>query len=237
MILDPLSEAPQYRRRSIHSYCLRASRTTSAQKQAIRQHWPAYGLDLNAGTAGFIAALESGSKKVLEIGFGNGHSLLQQAKNEPHQQFIGIEVHRSGLGQLLRLLAKESIHNVLLYYADAFDVLELCVPAQSIDRLQLYFPDPWLKKKHTKRRLVQADNLPGFLRVLKPKGIWHIATDCSAYADAILKAVDQSADCRVIPDVPTFSKKPNWRPETKFEQVGRAAGRPIFDILIQAKCY
>lgn len=234
MVLDPLSEAPQHRYKSIHSYCLRNSRITSAQKRAISQHWPAYGLDLRAGTTGFIAALDRDAKKVLEIGFGNGHSLLQQAKNEPHRQFIGIEVHRPGLGQLLRLLAQESIHNVFLYYADALDVLELCTPAQSIDRLQLYFPDPWLKKKHTKRRLVQANNLPNFLRVLKPEGIWHIATDCSAYADALLEAIDQSADCQVISAVPAVNKRPDWRPETKFEQAGRAAGRPIFDILVQA---
>lgn len=216
----------------IHSY-LRRGRITKAQKRALDQHWLTYGLDLNDGTPSGVYH----PAVVLEVGFGNGESLLQQAIHEPEKHFIGIEVHLPGIGRLLNKLASEGVANVSLYHADGIDVLNQCIPDFSVDRLQMYFPDPWTKKRHLKRRLVQVPTVPIFLRVIKPGGLWHLATDSLDYAQTVFEAIQQAGGdrCQLIAKVKDgdFSEKPAWRPETKFERSGIEANRPIHDLVIQ----
>lgn len=231
---SPLS-GPQYRHRAIRSYSRRSGKITVGQKRAIELSWPQYGLDLHEGQKGFSAAFGRAGDLVLEIGFGNGLSLAQQAEHEPEKNFLGVEVHSPGIGRLIRNLNDREINNVRLYHADALDVLALCVPAASVDRLQLYFPDPWPKKKYLKRRLVQTHTIPHFLRVLKPLGFWHIATDCSGYAEAMQAALMAHDGCKVTVSLNNSSGLADLRPETKFERNGRALGHTIYDLEVQIK--
>jgi len=219
---------------SIRSYSLRRGRLTRAQKRALDRHWTTYGLDLNAGVPACI--YQADRPIVLEVGFGNGLSLLQQAQNEPEKCFIGIEVYLPNIGHLLHRLDAEGTTNVFLYHADALDVLTHCVPPLSIDRLQIYFPDPWPKKKHLKRRLIQVPTLPVFLSAIKPGGLLHMATDVLDYAQKMLEVVAANV-CRRCELVNRqsggdFSSRPAWRPETRFELTGRAENRQIYDLVI-----
>lgn len=231
----PLS-APQGERRSIRSFSLRGGRTTAAQKRAIETHWSTYGLDLQAGMVDFAAVFGRPADLILEIGFGDGLSLIQQAENEPDKNFIGIEVYAAGIGQTIRHIVQQAIANIRLYHADALDVLELCIPDHAISRLQLYFPDPWMKKKHLKRRLVRPDTIDRFLRILKPDALWHLATDSWSYAEAMATTIRQAGQsgCTIIAgkDKSCFVERPNWRYETKFERAGLAAGHKIYELLV-----
>lgn len=230
---DPTS--PQGLLRSIRSYAQRSGRITVAQQRALVTHWPRYGLDLLDGEAGFNTAFNTKCGNtpkplVLEIGFGNGESLYAQAQTASNHHFIGVEVYRSGIGQLLHRLAADDLSNVRIYHADALDVLEQCVPNQSLDRLQLYFPDPWPKKKHHKRRLLQPDRLALFLSKLKTTGFMAMATDNANYAEAMQEiAVTCSDNCQIV----LCAERPASRLETRFERRGTADGSRIFDFIIR----
>ena len=213
----------------MRSYVQRSGRITKAQQNALKSHWPHYGLDLQAGQNGLLQICR-GQPLVLEIGFGNGESLLAQAKAEPDHLFIGVEVYSAGIGQLLHQLAADAVKNVRLYHADALDVLQHCIPDQSLDRLQLYFPDPWPKKKHHKRRLLQSEHLPLFVSKLKPSGLMALATDVASYAESITAAFAES-DLNAIFEV--CDQRPTFRPETKFERRGRSKQHRIFDFIVR----
>lgn len=233
---QPLLFAPKSKARAVRSYVLRSGRITPAQKRALDLHWTTYGLDPYEGTQGFhkIANLKPWRARVLEIGFGDGMSLLTQAAGAPDYCFIGIEVYAAGLGRLLHQLAAQKIDNVFVYYADALSVLPLCIPDASLDRMQIDFPDPWPKKKHTKRRLVQTDTLPVFLRKLKTGGILSLATDCKDYAEQMAEAIE-SATAEFNVSVGRSDKTFTFRPPTKFERAGKAIRSRIDYFLIQKK--
>ena len=158
---------PEYRKKSIRSYVVRAGRMTPAQRQAFDGGWSRYGLKLCDGA--LDAEREFGAKAplIVEIGFGMGDSLLQMAQAAPDCQFVGIEVHPPGVGSLMNAAAAVEVDNLRLYLADATDVMRECIGAQSVDRLQLYFPDPWHKKKHNKRRIVQPD----FVQMVRSRSV------------------------------------------------------------------
>lgn len=224
---------PEFKPKSIRSFVIRAGRITSGQKAAFDNWWPTYGLSLYKGAIDPTAIFGREAPVVLEIGFGMGDSLLEMAKNEPEKNFIGIEVHPPGVGKLINEAGKAGVKNLRVYMADAMDVLEDCIPDASIDRLQLYFPDPWHKKKHNKRRIVQ----PVFVQKLRPKlkigGVFHMATDWQPYAEHMLDVMNGSENYTNMSIVNGYSARPGYRPITKFEKRGERLGHGVWDLLFK----
>jgi tRNA (guanine-N7-)-methyltransferase len=213
---------PEYRKKSIRSYVVRAGRMTDGQRNAFENSWSTYGLKLADGAIDTDTVFGRSGPKVLEIGFGMGDSLLQMAAAEPATDFIGIEVHPPGVGTIMNIAQSEGISNLRVYLADANDVLEECFPPQSIDRLQLYFPDPWHKKKHNKRRIVQ----PQFL---------HMATDWQHYAEQMLETLDEAEGFENIAGIGQYSPRPDYRPMTKFEKRGERLGHGVWDLIYKKR--
>src|SRR5690606_3674090 len=167
---------PEFRRKAVRSYVIRGGRMTLGQRAAFDRYWQQYGLSLFDGPLDTEKVFGRDAPLVVEVGFGMGDSLLAMARAEPDCNFLGIEVHPPGVGRLINNAGKEGIGNLRIYMADAVDVLRDCIAAESIDRFQLYFPDPWHKKKHHKRRIVQPEFIDLVLSRLKPQGLLHFAT-------------------------------------------------------------
>ena len=222
---------PEYRKKSIRSYVVRAGRMTDGQRNAFDTSWPTYGLKLADGAIDTDAVFGRTGSKVLEIGFGMGDSLLQMAAAEPETDFIGIEVHPPGVGTLMNTAKAEGISNLRVYLADANDVLEECFASQSIDRLQLYFPDPWHKKKHNKRRIVQPQFVQLVREKLRPGGVLHMATDWEHYAEQMLETLDAAEGFENIAGIGQYSSRPDYRPMTKFEKRGERLGHGVWDLI------
>ncbi len=204
----------------------REGRLTPGQQNALDRLWPRYGLppehSLDAA-----AVFGRAAPLTLEIGFGNGASLAAMAAAEPTQDFIGIEVHRPGVGQLLRALENRDIRNVRVYCHDALEILRQCLGEASLDRVLLLFPDPWPKKKHHKRRIVQPDFAALVAGKLKPGGLFHLATDWQPYAAHMREVLDQSP--LFAPD-PTGANAHPPRTRTKFEQRAQRLGHQVSDL-------
>jgi tRNA (guanine-N7-)-methyltransferase len=228
---NKLEIKPEYKPKSIRSFVLRAGRMTEGQRSAFDDHWPQYGLSLFDGPLDAEKAFANANALVLEIGFGMGDSLLTMAKAEPHLNFIGIEVHPPGVGRLVNTAHKDQVQNIKVYLADAQDVLSDCIADQSLTRFQLYFPDPWHKKKHQKRRIVQPEFVAVAARKLKPGGILHMATDWQDYAEQMLEVL--SAEPLVRNTQTDYSPRPEFRPTTKFETRGERLGHGVWDLVFQ----
>lgn len=225
-------DAPLHRR-GIKSYVIRAGRMTGAQQRGLEEVWPRLGLTLADGPQDPAALFGRRAPLVAEVGFGMGGSLVEQAERHPDTDFIGIEVHAPGVGKLLDEADKRGLTNLRVYREDALAVLEQCLPEASLDTLQLFFPDPWPKKKHHKRRIVQ----PAFVELirtrLKPGGTLHMATDWQAYAEWMTEVLDaapgyiNTAAGETAPYVP----RPEFRPLTKFETRGERLGHGVWDLI------
>ena len=226
------SKTPPKPAREIRSFVRREGRITRGQRRALDELWPRYGLD-TVGRVDPAGIFERVAPLTLEIGFGNGESLATMAAQAPDTNFIGIEVHRPGVGHLLQELDRQSLDNVRVFNEDAVKVLEDCLPDGCLDRLLLFFPDPWHKKRHHKRRIVQ----PGFIEMiaakLKPGGILHMATDWENYAGHMLEVMGQSDKFRNCAGTGLYSVKPGYRPVTKFERRGRRLGHGVWDLLFE----
>jgi tRNA (guanine-N7-)-methyltransferase len=226
---------PEYRKKSIRSYVVRAGRMTDGQRNAFENSWSTYGLKLADGAIDADTVFGRSGPKVLEIGFGMGDSLLQMAAAEPATDFIGIEVHPPGVGTIMNIAQSEGISNLRVYLADANDVLEECFPPQSIDRLQLYFPDPWHKKKHNKRRIVQPQFVQLVREKLRPGGVLHMATDWQHYAEQMLETLDEAEGFENIAGIGEYSPRPDYRPMTKFEKRGERLGHGVWDLIYKKR--
>jgi len=212
--------------RRIRSFVLRAGRMTEGQQKAMEAQWPIYGRALEQGP------LNLPSPVVVELGFGMGASLLQQCKAEPEKNFVGIEVHPPGVGRLLSQAAEAGVDNLTVYQEDGIEVLNQCIPAGSVDRFQLYFPDPWHKKRHHKRRIVQADFVALVHQKLSPGGVFHMATDWAPYAEHMQEVM---AGCPEFEDARGGDRsKPDWRPVTKFQTRGEKLGHGVWDLVYRA---
>ena len=227
---------PQIRRKSIRSFVIRAGRVTEAQKKALELGWGAMGLDLEAGRAGFQSAFADDKPRVLEIGYGMGQSLLQMAAAEPETNFIGIEVHPPGVGSLILgsydlVMGEVRLPNLKTYLADAMDVLQECVPEQSLARIQIYFPDPWHKKKHHKRRLVQTPLVALMASRLAPGGLLHLATDWVPYAEQMHEVLSAEPLLLNTSTYGDYVPRPDWRPQTRFESRGERLGHEVRDLV------
>lgn len=223
----------EYKKKSIRSYVIRAGRMTDGQKKAFECWWPQYGLRLADGEIDPSAVFGRSAPLVVEIGFGMGDSLLQMAQSEPDKNFIGIEVHPPGVGRLINLAGDAGVENLRVYMADAKDVMEDCIPSQAISRFQLYFPDPWHKKKHNKRRIVQSEFMSLVAQKIRADGVVHLATDWEAYADHMMEVMCISKLFENSAPEYHFCDKPGYRPETKFERRGERLGHDVWDIIFR----
>jgi tRNA (guanine-N7-)-methyltransferase len=224
---------PEYKDKPIRSYVIRGGRMTDGQKNAFDHAWATYGLSLFDGL--FDAQTTFGRKAplVVEVGFGMGDSLLEMAKVQPDSDFIGIEVHPPGVGRLINNAAKEGVQNLRVYMADAVDVLEDCFADASLDRFQLYFPDPWHKKKHNKRRIVNPEFIQLVRRKLAVGAVSHMATDWEPYAEYMMEVMLAAEGFINQQGADTFAERPEYRPLTKFEKRGERLGHGVWDLLFQ----
>jgi len=219
------------RERRIRSFVLRQGRFTPAQQRAFDQHWSRYGLDYAGAPRDFVASFGREAARVLEIGFGNGDQLLHSAQAEAERDFIGIEVHRPGVGRLMNGLAAAAVGNVRLYNHDAVDVLDREIAPASLDEVRIYFPDPWHKKRHNKRRLVQPEFLALLASRTAPGGRLHLATDWADYAEHIRDVLASASHWRTDPRHADPAVRPPWRIETHFERRGVRLGHGVWDFV------
>lgn len=217
-------------RRAIKSYVLRQGRLTHGQKRALEQSWPRYGIGFNAERLDFDIVFERTAPVTLEIGFGNGDSLLQQAVSMPEKNFLGIEVHRPGVGHLLHLINEAGISNLRVINHDAVEVLQQQIPDCSLDCVQLFFPDPWHKKRHHKRRIVKNAFIQLVWQKLSPGGRFHLATDWQDYAEHMLTEMEQAEGFTNTARTSNYAQ-PTERPPTKFEHRGRRLGHDVWDLV------
>jgi tRNA (guanine-N7-)-methyltransferase len=221
--------------RTIRSFVKREGRLTHGQQQAIEKLWPMYGVDYTEQAVNLNELFEREAETVLEIGFGNGDSLWQMAQAQPEKNFFGIEVHRPGVGRLLHLIDSSDCRNIRISNHDAVEVLKHQIADHSLDRVQLFFPDPWHKKKHHKRRIVQPVFAQLVAQKLKPGGIFHLATDWENYAEHMLHTLN---NCELFENLSadnTYVEKPAERPVTKFETRGQRLGHGVWDLLFKTR--
>jgi tRNA (guanine-N7-)-methyltransferase len=222
---------PEYRDKTIRSFVVRAGRMTKAQRSAFELGWDAYGLRLADGAIDLDTVFGRNNPKVVEIGFGMGGSLLEMVEAQPDTDFIGIEVHPPGVGSLINAAQEKNISNLKVYLADATDVLNECFADGSLDRVQIYFPDPWHKKKHNKRRIIQ----PKFLQLIRKKlrigGIVHMATDWQPYAEQMLELIVEADGFKNMAQ--DYVPRPDFRPLTKFERRGERLGHGVWDLMAE----
>ncbi len=219
--------------RQIKSFVRRCGRMTASQKTAYATHWLRCGIEFQSNPIDTNALFGRSAPLVLEIGFGMGQSLLQMAVDEPDKDFIGVEVHRPGIGKLMHMLVQQEISNIRVMEHDAVDVLKHCVRDESLSRVQIYFPDPWHKTRHHKRRLIQMDFVELLCRKLKQEGVIHIATDWSHYAEQILSILQSTDSLNNCSSDQTYVPRPSWRPVTKFERRGERLGHGVWDLVFQ----
>lgn len=218
-------------KRPILSFVTRNGRSSVAQKRALENHWANYGLDCPQEITpfDFSTLFNTHIAPILEIGFGMGHSLLQQALQAPSQPFVGIEVHEPGVGKLLNEATKHELKNLRIFKINAIEVLNKAIGNNSLSGVQLFFPDPWHKTRHHKRRLVQIDFVKLIAQKLKPSGIFHMATDWVEYADHMKAVLKQSPDFKAV-EPTQLAELIAQRPKTKFENRGIRLGHVITDL-------
>jgi tRNA (guanine-N7-)-methyltransferase len=217
------------RRRPIRSFVKRSGRLTPSQKRALTELWPKYGLDAGSGPLDLDAAFGRQAARVLEIGFGDGESLVAGAREHPERDYLGIEVHEPGVGHCLLEARAAGLTNLRVIAADAIDVLETGIPRASICRINLYFPDPWPKKRHHKRRIVQPAFVELCAEALEPGGTLRIATDWTGYAEHIDAVLAASVRFEPGERREHTGEAPLDRPPTKFERRGVTKGHGIVD--------
>jgi tRNA (guanine-N7-)-methyltransferase len=219
--------------RTIKSFVLRQGRRTKAQEEALVKLWPTFGIEPADTPLDFASLFGRVAPVTLEIGFGNGDSLAQMAQAAPERDFLGIEVHTPGVGHLLHLIGTQGLQNLRLLNSDAVEILQKRIPAHSLDRVQLFFPDPWHKKKHHKRRLVQSPFVSLLASRLQTGGVFHMATDWENYAVHMAEIMQTSPDFVNLAPEPPYSSRPDTRPLTKFENRGLKLGHGVWDLLYQ----
>lgn len=229
---DRGAEAPLHPRKIV-SFVRRQGRMTSGQQRAMDEFWPRYGLDLATvdGKIDLDALFGRSAKRVLEIGFGMGQSLAEMARQDPDTDFLGIEVHRPGVGHLLMQSAENDSTNVRVICDDAVRLIRDHLSDASLDGVHVYFPDPWHKLKHRKRRLIQPDFLALLLPRIKVGGYLHCATDWHDYAKQMLRVLSGTDGLSNRAGDEGYLARPDWRPETKFERRGARLGHGVWDLI------
>ncbi|MCU7905198.1 MAG: tRNA (guanosine(46)-N7)-methyltransferase TrmB [Candidatus Thiodiazotropha sp. (ex Epidulcina cf. delphinae)] len=221
--------------RPIRSYVLRQGRMTEGQQRAFDELWPRYGLSLDGERLKLTELFGNHNPVTLEIGFGNGEALSLMAAQHPEQNFLGIEVHSPGVGHLMIKLAEQQRDNVRILQADAMELLRHHLDAAGLSRILLYFPDPWHKRKHHKRRIVQTEFAEQAYRALSPGGALHMATDWRDYAKQMMAVFSAHPGFINQAGNGKYSPRPETRPLTKFERRGERLGHGVWDLLFERK--
>jgi tRNA (guanine-N7-)-methyltransferase len=215
--------------RGVRSYVLRGGRTTIAQERALEALWPRYGLDFRGTTPDLDAAFGRRAPRTLEIGFGTGEVLARLAREHPDVDHLGIEVHRPGVGRLLLSAAEADLANLRIIRHDAVEVLDT-LPAGSFDQILVFFPDPWHKKRHRKRRLIAPAFVRRLAAVLKVDGVLRLATDWQDYAEQMRRECESCAQLATLAAADGFVARPEFRPPTRFERRGERLGHAVWDL-------
>lgn len=217
--------------RGIKSFVKRDSRMSATEKEAMIKLFPLYGVVFEKTAVSLADIFKREAPRILEIGFGSGFSLLEIAKQMPEKDFLGVEMYQPGVATLLLNIEKNHLNNLKIFYADAVEVLQFAIPENSLDGVQIFFPDPWQKRKHHKRRLIQ----PGFVNLvasrLKTHGIFHLATDWEDYAVHMMRVLSKAEGFLNLAGHEKFSPRSDQRPiVTKFEARGAEVGRIIWEL-------
>lgn len=226
-----LEEKPFYRR--IRSFVKREGRLTKGQQRALDELFPVYGFSSDDAIFDLDEKFGRVAPKILEIGFGNGTSLAEIAKTHPENDYLGIEVHRPGIGNLLLQIENEQLQNIRVMSDDAVEVLEKNIADNSLDAVYLFFADPWHKQKHHKRRIVQSVFVQLLRKKLKTDGIFHMATDWQDYAKHMMGIMSEAEGFENTAGQGEYIERPDYRPLTKFEQRGQRLGHGVWDLIFR----
>lgn len=225
-----MTESPRIDRERIRSFIRRQGRATTGQRLALENHWDKYCLSPQDHFEP-LTAFGRAAPLIVEIGFGNGDSLAAMALANPHLNYLGIEVHRPGVGHLMMLLDEQGISNVRIYHHDAIEILEQKIADASLSGIHLFFPDPWHKRRHHKRRIVRPSFLHLLNRKLLPGGYFHAATDWQDYAKDMLATLSADAGLKNASPNGDYCPRPDYRPLTKFENRGLRLGHGVWDLI------
>lgn len=229
--LTPESTEEPYQRR-IRSFVLRQGRLTKGQERALQTAWPRFGIEYTDQPLQLNQAFaRDDSRKVLEIGFGMGDATAKIAQTLPECDFLAVEVHTPGVGSLLKLMQEGDIQNIRIIQHDAVEVLQHMLADASLDGVHIFFPDPWHKKRHHKRRLIQAEFVKLLCSKLKVGAYIHVATDWQEYAEWVLEVLQAEPLLQNTAD--TYAEKPAYRPLTKFENRGLKLGHGVWDLVFK----
>ena len=216
---------------SIRSYVLRQGYYSDAQRRAYETLLPCYGIPFSTASVDLIEIFGRTAPKILEIGSGMGETTVAIAQQQPEKDFIAVEVHAPGVGSLLNRIQQLGLTNLKVIAHDALPVLQNMLPDASLDGLHIFFPDPWPKARHHKRRLIQPNFVSLLTARMKPNAYLHIATDWENYAEHILQVLNR--EDRLINTVSDYALRPSYRPLTKFEERGLKLGHTIRDIIFR----
>lgn len=217
--------------RKIQSFVRRSGRLTLGQKTGLNNLWQYYGVDVGSELLNLQALFAKPQPTVLEVGFGNGDSLLEMAINQPKSNFLGIEVYEAGIGRTINEAHKHQLNNLRVIQADAVEILKNNIADNNLSDLQLFFPDPWHKKKHHKRRIVQTDFLDLISNKLINGGTLHMATDWQHYAQQMMAILENHPHFKNTMGAHNYSLRPKYRPITKFEKRGEKLGHAVWDLI------
>jgi tRNA (guanine-N7-)-methyltransferase len=219
--------------RRIRSFVNREGRLTTGQERALKDLFPLYGLVLQDSPLNIEKTFNRTAQCILEIGFGNGSSLAEMAENNPQQDYIGIEVHRPGVGNLLIQIEKLKLTNLRVINDDAVDVLDKMIADDSLDAVYLFFADPWHKTRHYKRRIVQKEFVESLRTKLKVGGVFHMATDWEDYAKHMMRVMNIAEGFENTAGEDQYLPRPDYRPLTRFEQRGQRLGHGVWDLIFK----
>jgi tRNA (guanine-N7-)-methyltransferase len=217
--------------RPIRSFVLRQGRISHAQQRAYDELLPRYAIPYVEAALNLDEAFDRSAPKILEIGFGMGESTARIAQHHPENDYLAIEVHTPGVGSLLKQIGELNLTNLRIMQHDAVEVVKNMLAPGSLDGIHIFFPDPWHKKRHHKRRLIQTEFIALLTERLKPGGYLHAATDWQEYAEHILAVL--SAEPKLSNTAPDYAPRPDYRPLTKFEQRGLRLGHGVWDIVFR----
>jgi tRNA (guanine-N7-)-methyltransferase len=229
-----MTETGDIKHRRIRSFVLRQGRLTKGQERALETAWPQFGIDYTENLLDLSQVFRrNDSKKILEIGFGMGESTAKIAQTLPDYDFLAVEVHTPGVGSLLKQIEELALTNIRIVQHDAVEVLQNMLVDESLDGIHIFFPDPWHKKRHHKRRLIQAEFVKLLSSKLKVGAYIHVATDWQEYAEWVLEVLN--AEPQLQNTVKDYAEKPNYRPLTKFENRGIKLGHGVWDLVFIRK--